>query len=53
MSEDQIREAAWTVQEVTGSSGYMHAVDYDLEKFRRELDRLSEHIKAESKKAAN
>jgi hypothetical protein len=48
LDEDQIKEAAWTVQSVTGASAYAHGVDYDLDQWHRELDRAVEYIKAHS-----
>lgn len=48
LDDEQIREAAWTVQSVTGASAYAHGVGYDLDVWHRELDRAVEYVKAHS-----
>jgi hypothetical protein len=48
LNDEQIKEAAWTVQSVSGASAYAHGVDYDLDVWHKELDRAVEHIKAHS-----
>ncbi len=45
VSDEQIKEAGWTAQSVTGSSAYVHSVDYGVERFNKELDKIVEHIK--------
>ena len=47
-NDEQVKEAAWTVQSVTGASAYAHALDYDLDKWRHELDQAVAHIKAQA-----
>lgn len=48
LDEEQIREASWTVQNVTGASAYVYGIDYPKDKFKEELDRAVEHIKKTS-----
>jgi hypothetical protein len=48
LNDEQIKEAAWAVQSVTGASAYAHGVDYDLDKWRQELDQAVAHIKAQA-----
>jgi hypothetical protein len=48
LNDEQIKEAAWTVQSVTGASAYAHGVDYDLDTWHKELHRAVEYIKAHS-----
>ncbi len=48
LNDEQIKEAAWTVQSVTGASAYAHGVDYDLDQWHKELDRAVDYIKAHS-----
>ena len=45
-TDEQLREAAWIVQNVVGTSAYLNGVRYDKEDFKDELDRLVEHRKA-------
>jgi AhpD family alkylhydroperoxidase len=45
-TDEQLREAAWIVQNVVGASAYLNGVRYDKEDFEDELDRLVEHRKA-------
>ncbi len=52
MSDEQIKEAGWATQSVTGASAYMHSVDYSREKFKQELDQAVDYIKKTAKKAA-
>jgi AhpD family alkylhydroperoxidase len=44
-TDEQLREAAWLVQNVVGASAYLNGVRYDEEIFQDELDRLVEYIK--------
>ena len=48
LSDNQIKEAAWTAQSVTGASAYAHGVDYDLDKWHEELHQAVDHIKAQT-----
>lgn len=45
LSDEQIKEAGWTVQSVAGASAYIYSTDYDKEKFRKELAQVVEHVK--------
>ena len=45
MSDEQLKEASWAAQSVTGLSSYMYGVDYDLDVFLKEVDQIVEHIK--------
>jgi AhpD family alkylhydroperoxidase len=45
-SDEQLREAAWIVQNVVGASAYLNGVHYDEEVFKNELETLVEHRKA-------
>jgi hypothetical protein len=47
LDDEQIKEAAWTVQSVTGASAYAHGVNYDHDVWRKELDRAVAHVKAQ------
>jgi alkylhydroperoxidase/carboxymuconolactone decarboxylase family protein YurZ len=50
LNDEQIKEAAWVVQSVTGASAYAHAVDYDLDVWHRELEQAVAHVKAQLEK---
>jgi hypothetical protein len=41
--KEQIREAGWVVQSVTGASAYLYSTDYDPAEFKKELERMKEH----------
>jgi hypothetical protein len=45
MDEEQIKEASWAVQSVSGASAYLHSVNYSHQKFKEELDKAVEYIK--------
>ncbi|MEJ2034201.1 MAG: hypothetical protein P8Y63_14440 [Deltaproteobacteria bacterium] len=44
MSDEQVKEASWVVQSVTGTSAYFYGVSYSPEKFQDELERVATHI---------
>ncbi len=44
-TDEQVREASWVVQSVTGASSYIYGTDYDIGKFKEELDRMVEHLR--------
>jgi AhpD family alkylhydroperoxidase len=46
-TDEQLKEAAWLVQNVVGASAYLNGVGYDKEVFKDELDRLVNYIKTE------
>ena len=45
MSDEQVREASWVVQVITGISAYLYGLGYSQETFMQELDAIVEHIK--------
>ncbi len=45
MDDEQVREASWVAQSVTGLSAYFYGIGYSQEKFMQELDAIVEHIK--------
>ena len=45
MSDEQVREASWVVQVITGLSAYFYGIGYSQETFMQELDMIVEHIK--------
>ncbi len=45
MSDEQVKEAGWTAQVVTGFSAYLYGIGYSQETFMQELDAIVEHIK--------
>jgi predicted xylose isomerase-like sugar epimerase len=46
MGEAELQEASAAAQAVVGLSTYLHAIGYDVQKFRQELAAAVEHIKA-------
>ncbi len=47
MSDEQVKEASWVVQVVTGISAYLYGIGYSQETFMKELDATVEHIKSQ------
>ena len=45
MDDEQIKEASWTVQTVTGTSSYAYGLGYSVEKWKQEVDAAVEYIK--------
>ncbi len=45
MDDEQIKEASWAVQSVTGLSSYLYGIGYNREQFDQELDAMVEHLK--------
>ncbi len=45
MSDEQIKEAGWAAQSVTGTSSYIYSVGYSVEAFQEEVEKIVEHIK--------
>ena len=45
MDDEQVREASWVAQSVTGLSAYFYGIGYSHETFMQELDAIVEHIK--------
>lgn len=43
--DEQVKEAGWVVQSVAGASAYIYGTDYDMGKFKEELDLMVEYIK--------
>ncbi|MCR4393238.1 MAG: hypothetical protein NUV31_02580 [Dehalococcoidales bacterium] len=52
MGEEEIQEAAITVQQSVGTSAYLHGVGYDVNKFKQELGMVIDHIRSQSKTTA-
>ena len=52
MTEDQITEAAGAVNQSTGTSAYLHGIDYSVDKFKQELNATVNHIKSHMKQPA-
>jgi hypothetical protein len=50
MGEAELQEASAAAQAVVGLSAYLHAIGYDVQKFRQELVAAVEHIKASTAK---
>ncbi len=48
MDDEQIKEAGWVVQSVTGASAYAYGIGYDFEKWNQEVDAAVEHIKSQA-----
>ena len=46
LGEDQVKEAGWAAQTVTGASAYLYGVDYDQDQFRKDLDAVLEHAQS-------
>jgi hypothetical protein len=46
LNDEQIKEAAWTVQSVTGASAYVCGIGYDVDAWREELDQAVAQVKA-------
>ena len=44
MGDEHIKEASWVIQSETGASAHMYGVDYNNEKFRKELRAMVEYI---------
>ena len=45
IQDEQLKEAGWVVQNVTGASAYLNGVGYDVTTFKNELDTLAEYRK--------
>jgi hypothetical protein len=45
MDDEQIGEASWVAQAVTGTSSYLHGIGYDLDQLNREIEEIVEHVK--------
>jgi AhpD family alkylhydroperoxidase len=45
MDDEQIKEASWVAQSVTGASAYLYGIGYSKEQFNQELDEMVEHLK--------
>ena len=43
MGEDQVKEAGWVAQTVTGTSSYLYGIGYDQDRFRKDLDAVVAH----------
>ena len=45
MDDDQVKEASWAAQTVTGLSSYMYGIGLDLEQFKQDLAAIGEHVR--------
>lgn len=45
MSDVQVKEAGWVVQNISGFSAYLYGIGYSKETFVQELAAIVEHIK--------
>jgi hypothetical protein len=45
MSDEQVKEASWVVQSVTGASAYLQGVGYSKDTLKQEVAAAVEHIK--------
>ena len=45
MSEEQLKEASWVVQSVTGTSSYLYGIGYSKEQWAQEVDAVVEHVR--------
>ena len=43
MDDEQIKEAAWVAQIITGLSVYLYGIGYSLEQRQQELEKIGEH----------
>lgn len=43
---NQVKDAAWAVQSVTGASSYIYGVQYDHAAFKKELAQIVEHVRS-------
>ena len=43
MDDEQVKEASWTAQIVTGFSVYLYGIGYSLEQWQQELAAIGEH----------
>ena len=48
LNDEQVKDAAWTVQSVAGASAYIYGTQYDKSRFREELQMAVAHIKKNS-----
>jgi len=45
VGEEQVKEASWVAQSVTGISAYLYGIGYSQEQGKEELEKIVEHIK--------
>jgi AhpD family alkylhydroperoxidase len=45
MGEDEVKDASWAAQSVTGLSAYLYGIGYSHAQFAQELEKVVEHIK--------
>ena len=45
MTDEQVKEAGWVVQSVTGVSGYLYGIGCDKEEVEAEIAAIVEYIK--------
>jgi len=52
MTDEQITEAAGAVNQSTGTSAYLHGIDYSVDKFKQELNATVMYMKTHAKEPA-
>jgi len=45
MGEEQVKEASWVAQSVTGLSAYLYGTAVNVEHFEQTLEKIVEYIK--------
>jgi len=45
LKDDEIQEASMMVNLSTGVSAYLHGIQYDANKFKKEVDAIVKHVK--------
>ena len=45
MGDEQVKEASWVAQYVTGLASYLYGIRYDQGQAKEELEQIVEHIK--------
>jgi hypothetical protein len=44
MDDEQVKEASWVAQAVTGFSVYLYSIGYSMELWHQELEAIGEHL---------
>jgi hypothetical protein len=45
MDDEDVKEASWVAQSVTGLSAYLYGIGQDVEQFKQALEAIVEHVK--------
>ena len=43
MDDEQVKEASWAAQIITGFSAYLYGIGYSMEQWHQELEAMGEH----------